>query len=38
MKYDEFYYRLSVHDRFINGVLANKHLVLLDADNILKEQ
>lgn len=38
MKYDEFYYRLSVHDRFINGVLTNKHLVLLDADNILKEQ
>lgn len=38
MKYDEFYYRLSVHDRFINGVLTNKHEVLLDADNILKEQ
>lgn len=38
MKYDEFYYRLSVRDRFINGVLTNKHLVLLDADNILKEQ
>lgn len=38
MKYDEFYYRLSVHDRFINGVLTNKHSVLLDADNILKEE
>lgn len=38
MKYDEFYYRLSVHDRFTNGILANKHMVLLDADNILKEQ
>lgn len=38
MKYDEFYYRLSVHDRFINGILANKHSVLLDTDNILKEQ
>lgn len=38
LKYDEFYYRLSVHDRFISGVLTNKHQVLLDADNILKEQ
>lgn len=38
MRYDEFYYRLSIHDRFTSGVLTNKHLVLLDADNILKEQ
>lgn len=38
MKYDEFYYRLSVHDRFTNGILTNKHLVLLDTDNILKEK
>ncbi len=38
MRYDEFYYRLSVHDRFINNVLTNKHTVLLDADNILKEK
>ncbi len=37
MKYDEFYYRLSVRDRFIRSVLTNKHTVLLDADNILKE-
>lgn len=38
MKYDEFYYRLSVHDRFTSAILANKHTVLLDTDNILKEQ
>ncbi len=38
MTYDEFYYRLSVHDRFVSGILTNKHMVLLDADNILKEQ
>jgi transposase len=38
MKYDEFYYRLSVHDRFIQSVITNKHSVLLDTDNILKEQ
>lgn len=38
MKYDEFYYRLSVHDRFTSAMLTNKHVVLLDTDNILKEQ
>lgn len=38
MKYDEFYYRLSVHDRFATSILANRHEVLLDTDNILKEQ
>ncbi len=35
MKYDEFYYRLSVHDKFITTILANKHSVLLDSDDIL---
>ena len=38
MKYDEFYYRLSVHDRFTSGILTNKHTVIVDTDNILKEQ
>ncbi len=38
MKYDEFYYRLSVRDKFTSNILANKHIVLLDTDNILKEQ
>lgn len=38
MKYDEFYYRLSVRDRFTSAMLTNKHVVLLDTDNILKEQ
>lgn len=38
MKYDEFYYRLSVRDKFTSNILTNKHIVLLDADNILKEQ
>lgn len=35
LSYDEFYYRLSVRDRFINDVLTNKHVVLSDIDNIL---
>lgn len=38
MKYDEFYYRLSVRDKFISGIMTNKHEVLLDTDNILKER
>jgi hypothetical protein len=36
LSYDEFYYRLSVRDKFINDVLTNKHQVLVDIDNILK--
>lgn len=35
--YEEFYYRLSVRDKFLTSVLANKHVVILDTDNILKE-
>ena len=38
LSYDEFYYRLSVRDKFINAVLTNKHLVMVDTDNILKLQ
>jgi len=37
LSYDEFYYRLSVRDRFITTILTNKHTVLVDIDNILKE-
>ncbi len=36
MPYDEFYYRLSVRDRFISGIMTSKHQVIVDADNILK--
>lgn len=38
LTYDEFYYRLSVRDKFITSILASKHLVLVDTDNILKLQ
>ncbi len=38
LSYDEFYYRLSVRDKFITSILTNKHAVLVDADNILKVQ
>lgn len=36
LSYDEFYYRLSVRDRFITEILNGKHAILLDVDNVLK--
>lgn len=36
LSYDEFYYRLSVRDKFITEILNGKHAVLLDTDKILK--
>lgn len=38
LSYDDFYYRLSVRDRFITSVIGGKHNVLVDTENILKEQ
>jgi len=38
LSYDEFYYRLSVRDKFITEILTGKHAILLDTDNILKLQ
>lgn len=38
LTYDEFYYRLSVRDKFITSIITNKHVVLTDTDNILKSQ
>lgn len=38
VSYDEFYYRLSVRDKFITEVLSGRHVVLVDTDNILKLQ
>lgn len=36
LSYDEFYYRLSVRDKFINEILTNQHEILVDTDNVLK--
>ncbi|HEY0965393.1 MAG TPA: transcriptional regulator, partial [Candidatus Saccharimonadales bacterium] len=36
MKYDEFYYRLSIRDRFIAEIMAAKHVVLRDSEGILQ--
>lgn len=35
LPYDEFYYRLSVRDRFITQILNTKHSVAIDKDNVL---
>lgn len=34
--YDEFYYRLSVRDKFITEILNSSHDVVLDTDKVLK--
>src|SRR5690606_11376334 len=36
LSYDEFYYRFSIRDKFITGILSGKHTVLIDVDNTLK--
>lgn len=35
LSYDEFYYRFSIRDKFITGILSGKHAVLVDTDNTL---
>lgn len=35
LSYDDFYYRLSVRDKFISDILANKHSVLVDTDEVV---
>jgi len=35
MPYEDFYYRLSVRDKFITEILNSKHVVAIDKDNAL---
>lgn len=35
LSYDEFYYRLSVKDRFITEILNSQHKIILDKDKVL---
>lgn len=35
MTYDDFYYRLSVRDKFITSILGGKHQVVVDRDTIV---
>ena len=37
MSYEDFYYRLSVRDKFITEILNSKHTVALDKDNVLSQ-
>jgi len=36
LPYDEFYYRLSVRDKFITEILNSNHVVVVDTDKVLK--
>lgn len=38
LAYDDFYYRLSVRDRFITQILSGKHAIIADEENVLKMQ
>lgn len=38
LSYDEFYYRLSVKDKFIVELFNERHEVIVDTENILKLQ
>lgn len=38
LSYEEFYYRLSVRDKFITEILASKHSVAIDKDNVLSQK
>lgn len=38
MSYDEFYYRLSVRDRFVSELLTNRHSIVVDTDQIITEE
>ncbi len=38
LPYEDFYYRLSVRDRFITQIINGKHIVVIDVDNILNKE
>lgn len=35
MDYEDFYYRLSIKDRFVTTITSAKHTVIMDTENIL---
>ena len=37
MSYEDFYYRLSVRDKFITEILTSKHIVAIDKDKVLDQ-
>jgi len=38
LPYDEFYYRLSIRDRFITEIVNGKHAVVVDKDDVLSQK
>lgn len=38
LSYEEFYYRLSVRDRFITEILNGKYTIVVDKDNVLSHK
>ena len=38
LPYDEFYYRLSIRDKFITELLSGKHVIVRDEEQILTRQ
>ena len=38
ISYDDFYYRMSVKDRFIMDIIRNKHSVLVDTEGIMRKE
>ncbi len=37
MSYQDFYYRLSIRDRFVVSITSGKHTVVADTDNIVSD-
>ena len=38
ISYDDFYYRMSVKDRFIMDIVRSRHSVLIDTEGILRKE
>ena len=38
MDYEDFYYRLSIKDRFVTTLLTDKHTVIADSEKILSDK
>ncbi|HMM61955.1 MAG TPA: transcriptional regulator [Candidatus Saccharibacteria bacterium] len=38
LPYEEFYYRLSIRDKFITEILDSNHSVVIDKDNVLTKE
>ncbi len=37
MDYEDFYYRLSIKDRFVTSMIGGKHTVIADTENVLSD-